>query len=185
MVDPIEFAYMPNGVEYRYMHRHVFRQWQAISEMIAVAILLFVLYVIVRLFLREYGPFIIGISPSIMEIVTFVFWLGISLGLAGAYLCGALVARFRASLVNREGSDHPYHAGPVRVTLDEKGIHTFTEHLERSIRWPCVEQVVKTPIGLALRLDDKEFIPISDNALPGTLTRKELRHALAVWRGTV
>lgn len=180
---PIKFAYDPESPESRFMHKHVFGQWRSLTEMAGIGIMLVFLYFIVRIAMREYGGFFAALHPSLVNIAPLVFWAGIVLGLAAAYLCGLLVDRLHDTITDVDNETSLYNKGPISVVLDTEGIHTTSENVAQFVKWASVKSVVKTPQGIGLRLDSSHFIPVIDVELPEGTTRDDVLDAVERWRG--
>jgi len=179
----VKYVYDPESAESRFMHKHVFGQWRSLTEMFAIAIMLLFLYFIVKIAMREYGAFFAALHPSLTEIAPLVFWAGIVLGLAAAYLCGLLVDRLHQTLTDVDNEQTLYNRGPIDVTLDQDGIHSTTPHMAQFVKWDSVHAVVKTPQGIGLRLDRTNFIPVIDVTLPQGTTRDDVLKLIEEWRG--
>ena len=180
---PIRYAYDPDSAENRFMRKHVYGQWRSATEMFGIAVMLFFLYFIVKIAMREYGTFFAELHPSLVTIAPLVFWAGIVLGLAAAYLCGLLVERLHQTITDRDSELAPVNRGPINVVLDEEGIHATTAHFAQFFKWPSVTAVVPTPQGIGLRLDRSRFIPVIDVELPEGTTRDDVMASIEAWRG--
>jgi len=185
VMTPIRYAYDPESAESRFMRKHVFGQWRSVTEMFGIAVMLFFLYFIVKIAMREYGEFFATLHPALVNIAPLVFWAGIVLGLAAAYLCGLLVDRLHQTLVDRDREMALFNRGPIDVVLDPEGVHSTTPHYAQFVKWPSVTAVVKTPQGIGLRLDRSHFIPVIDVELPDGTTRDDVLAAIEAWRGKV
>lgn len=181
---PIKYAYDPESAETRFMHKHVFGQWRSLTEMFGIAVMLLFLYFIVKIAMREYGSFFAALHPSLVNIAPLVFWAGIVLGLAAAYLCGLLVDRLHETITDVDNESTLYNKGPIDVVLDPDGIHTTSENMAQFVKWASVKSVVKTPQGIGLRLDRSHFIPVIDVELPKDVTRDDVLAAIERWRGS-
>ena len=177
----ISYQYDPESPERRYMHKHVVGQWRSLTEMFSIGVMLVFLYFIVRIALRESGDILAGLHPSLLRIVPMVFWGGIVLGLAAAYLCGLLVSRLHQTIYDIERDGIYYRTGPISVTLDENGIQSGNNHFHEHVGWGAVKTVVETPQGLAIRLDNATFVPVLDATLPPGRTRADTAKAIRVW----
>ena len=180
---PIKYAYDPDSAETRFMKKHVFGQWRSLTEMFGIAIMLLFLYFVVKIAMREYGATFAAMHPALVKIAPLIFWGGIVLGLAAAYLCGLLVDRLHDAITDAEKETNRFNQGPIDVVLDSEGIHTTTPNFAQFVRWDSVNAVVKTPQGIGLRLDRTHFIPVIDVELPTGTTRDDVLAAIAAWRG--
>jgi hypothetical protein len=181
-VQNIKYAYDPDGAETRFMYKRVFGQWRSLIEVFGVAIMLLFVYLIVKIAMREYGETFAALHPAFVKIAPMVFWGGIVLGLAAAYLCALLVARLHQTVADVDRDSILYKKGPIEVTLDRDGIHTKTEHSAEFVTWNSVRSVVTTTQGLGLRLDNEHFIPVIDAELPAGTTRDDVLRAIDNWR---
>lgn len=179
---PIRFAYDPESAEMRFMQKHVYGQWRSLTEMFGIAVMLLVLYLLVRIAMREYGAFFAALNPALVNIAPLVLWAGIVLGLAGAYLCGLLVERIHDTITEAGNENAVFNKGPIEVVLDPEGIHTTSESMAQFIKWKSVKKVVSTPQGIGLRLDRSHFIPVIDVELPQGVTRADVMEAIERWR---
>ncbi len=182
-VMPIKYAYDPDSAESRFMQKYVFGKWRSATELFGIAVMLLFLYFIVKIAMREYGGFFIQLHPAMIEIAPLVFWAGIVLGLAAAFLCGVLVNRLHETIVEVEKEEEVYNKGPIDVTLDAEGVHCTSKHFAQFVAWKTVHRVVKTPQGIGLRLDNKHFIPVLADELPDGMTVDDVLVAIEKWRG--
>ena len=181
---PIRFAYDPESAEMRFMQKHVFGQWRSLTEMFGIAVMLLILYFVVKIAMREYGGFFAALHPALVNIAPLVFWAGIVLGLAAAYLCGLLVERLHETITDADNETSLYNKGPIEVVLDPEGIHTTSENMAQFVKWKSVKKVVPTPQGIGLRLDRSHFIPVIDVELPKGTTRDDVMASIERWRGS-
>ena len=180
--DAIRYAYDPESAESRFMQKHVFGQWRSLVEVFGVAVMLLFIYLIVKIAMREYSDTFAALHPAFVRIAPLVFWGGIILGLAGAYLCGLLVSRLHETIADVDRDTILYKKGPIEVVLDAEGIHTKTAHSTEFVTWESVRAVVDTPQGIGLRLDNAHFIPVIDVELPTGTTRDDVLAAIEGWR---
>lgn len=180
---PIKYAYDPDSAESRFMQRYVFGKWRSATELFGIAIMLLFLYLVVKIAMREYGDFFMQLHPAMLEIAPLVFWAGIVLGLAAAFMCGMLVNRLHETIVEVEKEDEVFNKGSIDVTLDAEGVHSTSKHWAQFVAWNTVHRVVKTPQGLGLRLDDRHFIPVLAGELPDGMTADDVLAAIENWRG--
>lgn len=180
----IRYSYDPEGAETRFMHRHVFSQWRTATDVFGVSIMLLFLWFIVKIAIREYGPFFAKLHPAFVNIAPLVFWAGIVLGLAAAYFCGLLVERLHETLTDASKERTIYGRGPINVVLDQAGVHTRTSYMTQSISWSAVRAVIPNAQGIGLRLDNTNFIPVVEAELPEGTTSDDVMASIDVWRGT-
>ena len=178
----ISYEYDPESPERRYMHKHVVGQWRSLTEMFAIAVMLLFLYFIVSIVLRESSNILIGLHPSLTRIAPLVFWGGIVLGLAAAYLCSLLVSRLHQTIYDIERDGILYRHGPIAVTLDADGIRSGNPHYNEFVSWRAVKTLVATPQGIAIRLDNDIFVPVLDVTLPEGVRRDDVVDTIAAWR---
>ena len=183
-VMPIKYAYDPDSAQSRFMQKYVFGKWRSATELFGIAIMLLFLYFMVKIAMREYSDFFTGIHPAMMQIAPLVFWSGIVLGLAAAFMCATLVNRLHETIVEVETEEEMFNKGTIDVTLDQDGVHTTSKHFAQFVAWPTVKRVIKTPQGIGLRLDSRNFIPVIADELPEGVTTDDAMAAIESWRGS-
>lgn len=178
----VSYQFDPEDAATKRMEKFVFGQWRSLSEMVAIGVMLFVLY---------------GVSQAVLQLVAtgweglpfqpvaggLLLWVGITLGLVGAYLTLIFVSRYRDLVAERELELGAYRKGPVRVELTAEGVSTRAPGQARQIAWISVRGLIDTPLGLGLRLDERDFIPVPDDRLPDAMDRKALTSQINAWRG--
>ncbi len=177
----LRYSYDPGDVVVQRIGKQVHGQWRSLSEMVAIAVLLVVLYFVTRLVLRHYDPYFAAIDPGLPVTVAAVLWAGITLGLAGAYLVVIFVSQYRDLVAQRDREGTAYRAGPVVVEIGSGGISTDAPGRAEQIRWASVSGVIETPLGLGLRLDNRDFIPVPSGAVDGMETA-EVAKRIEEWR---
>lgn len=180
----VSYQYDPEDGIVNSIEKHVHGQWRSLTEMIGIAVMLVVIWVICNIILRRYDDFFSALAPQLPFIVAMVLLAGITLGLIAAYLTGFFVSRFRDVLSDHEKEQDGYHAGPINVEISAEGVATHAPHRAQQMDWKSVSAVVDTPAGLGLRLDDRDFIPVPDDKLPEGVTRTELAASIREWRGS-
>ena len=180
---PIKYAYDPDSAESRFMQRYVFGKWRSITELFGIAVMLLFLYFIVKIAMREYGGFFMELHPAMLEIAPLVFWAGIVLGLAAAFMCGILVNRLHDTIVEVEKEEETFNKGPIDVTLDAEGVHSTSKHWAQFVSWKSVHRIVRTPQGIGLRLDNRNFIPVLADGLPEGVSAEDVLSNIETWRG--
>ncbi len=181
----IKYAYDPESAESRYMQRYIFEKWRSLTEIFGIAIMLLFLYLIVKIAVREYSAFFLELHPALMELAPLVFWAGIVLGLIAAFLCALLVNRLHDTLLEVEKEDELFNKGLIDVTLDAEGVHSTSPRWAQFVAWSAVHKVVRTPQGIGLRLDSRNFVPIITDQLPSGITPDDVLRRIEAWRGSV
>ena len=179
----ISYQYDPDDAVVQRIGRHVHGQWRALTEMVVIFIMLAILYVISQMIMRMWSDYFAALSPSLPVVVVGILWAGITLGLVGSYLVIFFISKYRDLVSDREAETSDYRAGPVRVELSEEGIATHAPARTQRIGWSAVQHVVNTPLGLGLRLDDKDYIPVTVENLPQGVSKDQLAEAIRGWRG--
>jgi hypothetical protein len=178
----ISFQYQPGDVVSERIGKHVHGQWRSLSEMVAIAVLLVVLYIITRLVLRTWDDYFTALSPNLPVVIAAILWAGITLGMVGAYLVVVFVSQYRDLVGQRDAEASAYSGGPVEVEIGADGIRTRAPGRSQHIGWMAVSGVIETPLGLGLRLDNRDFIPVATEAL-GDVPLAEAARRIAEWRG--
>jgi hypothetical protein len=178
----ISFDYRPEDVVSQRIGKLVHGQWRSLSEMVAIAVLLVVLYVITRMVMRHYQAYFAAFDTNLPVIVAAILWGGITLGLLGAYLVMLFVSQYRELLRQRDNEASAYSAGPIHVAIGPDGIRTSSPGRRQEIGWNAVSGVVESPLGLCIRLDNRDFIPVSVEALGGRPVA-EVARQINAWRG--
>jgi len=178
----ISYAYDPESAEIRFMRKHVYGRWRLLTDLTGIAIMLLMLWWVVRIFIREGGVLWGTAGPGFENVAPVVFWTGIVLGLAASFLCWLLVERLHSTLTDADKEKSTFGRGPVTMKLDETGIHSETPYVRQAIAWGAVTAVVPNRQGIGLRLDRKNFIPVTDAELPEGMTRAQVLQAIESWR---
>lgn len=178
---PIKYAYDPESAESRFMQKHVFGRWRTLIELFSVAVMLLFLYFTVKIAMREYAPFFMELHPALINIAPLVFWSGIVLGLAAAYFCGLLASRLQDTVTDVEIEGALFNKGPIDVVLDNEGIHSTSPYFAQFVGWKTVERLIRTPQGIGLRLDHKNFIPVPETNLPDEEPVETLYRRIEAW----
>lgn len=178
----LRYSYFAEGPELRFMARNVLGRWRSLTELFAIAVMLIFLYLIVSIAIREMGTMFGTLHPGFASIAPMIFWAGIVLGLAAAYLTGLLVGRLQSAILDSERGSFSYKTGPIAMRLSAEGITSETVNNREVIRWPAVQSIRETPQGIALRLDASHFVPVPDHVLPDGLEREQVLTLIRRWR---
>ena len=175
----ISYSYDPEDPVFLRMEKYVFGQWRSLSEMIAIAVMLLLIYGVSQTLLYMVSSSLGGVDPVAGAVI---LCFGVTLGLVSAYMVMVFVSRYRDLVAERELELGNYRKGPIRVELDKTGISTRSPGQARQIAWVSVRAVVSTPHGLCLRLDDRDFLPVPDGSLAEGLPREEVAEQIRKWR---
>ncbi len=178
----IKYEYDPKDVVSQRIGKHVHGQWRSLTEMIAIGIMLFVLWVLSRIVLGRMNEYFSQLDAGLPIIVAVLLWGGITMGLLGAYLVILFLSRYRDLRKDQDNEMSSYRAGPFRVEIGPDGVSRASNGRSEQIRWSSIGGVKSTPLGLGLPLDDRDFIPLDQRLLPSGMTVDQAVETIEGWQ---
>ncbi|MEO1549290.1 MAG: hypothetical protein AAFR93_02525 [Pseudomonadota bacterium] len=178
----IRFDYDPKDPITQRIGKQVHGQWRSLTEMIAIAIMLAILFALTRYILGFFVEDFRALSPQLPLVISAIMWGGIALGLVAAYMVMVAISRYRDLRRDQENELSGYRKGPITVELSERGISTRSVGRAEQVPWSSAQSVKMTPLGIGIALDDREYIPIGLDQLPQGMTGDEAMTLIETWR---